>query len=232
VVPASVNAPHQWVQDRRYYIRVGSSFEPIQHGVLAGLFGRHPQPNVFVNFALEPAEFTEAGSLYVRCVLMLVNGGSVVAEDLYASVLCESVGGDDQTVLMLGFPPSPHFDRIGATGRDAAMMGKKDFRLPPGAFVNCLRLSWELKGAPTDDLKLHLRVGCAGAPPYFAELRVSAEELQRLYSYGRERWRNPAERAATDWHKLVGDMLGINDPHQANAGPGDRLQAPGIRSRD
>lgn len=43
-VPKSYLAPHQTVGTNHYYIRAGSDFSPTPHGVLAGMFGQHPQP--------------------------------------------------------------------------------------------------------------------------------------------------------------------------------------------
>jgi hypothetical protein len=46
-VPSGLNVPYQALGDRGgYYIRAGSNFLPTPHGVLAGMFGRRPQPQV------------------------------------------------------------------------------------------------------------------------------------------------------------------------------------------
>jgi len=48
-IPKSENTPHQALTgDKKYYyyIRVGSNFEPAPHSVLAGMFGRRPQPKL------------------------------------------------------------------------------------------------------------------------------------------------------------------------------------------
>src|SRR5207244_3619737 len=50
VIPSSYLAPHQSLQPPgklQYYMRAGSSFVPVPHAVLAGMFGRRPQPRVF-----------------------------------------------------------------------------------------------------------------------------------------------------------------------------------------
>jgi hypothetical protein len=52
-VPKSALAPHQCIQGRQnYFMRAGSNFEPVPHGVLAGLFGRPPQASLFHSWIL------------------------------------------------------------------------------------------------------------------------------------------------------------------------------------
>jgi predicted HTH transcriptional regulator len=46
-IPKSHMAPHQCLRPLQYYMRAGSNFEPVPHGVLAGMFGRSPQPEIF-----------------------------------------------------------------------------------------------------------------------------------------------------------------------------------------
>jgi hypothetical protein len=49
LIPMSNRAPHQCIVDKhrhRYFIRVGSSFDHVPHGVLAGMFGRRPPTRV------------------------------------------------------------------------------------------------------------------------------------------------------------------------------------------
>ncbi len=47
LIPKSNHAPHQVVGSLKYLIRAGSDFVPTPHSVLAGMFGRRPQPRVF-----------------------------------------------------------------------------------------------------------------------------------------------------------------------------------------
>src|SRR5208282_3131638 len=62
-IPKSNHAPHQVIvkgrAQNRYYIRAGSDFVPTPHSVLAGLFGRRPQPFVYYIFATDPAEIID-----------------------------------------------------------------------------------------------------------------------------------------------------------------------------
>lgn len=61
-IPKSHMAPHQCLRPPQYYMRTGSNFEPVPHGVLAGMFGRSPQPVIFHMWSAPPAQFGENGS--------------------------------------------------------------------------------------------------------------------------------------------------------------------------
>src|SRR6266478_6252865 len=78
LIPRSTHAPHQLVGEGKYLIRAGSNFEPAPHGVLAGMFGRAPQPVVFANFAAHPLVRLEDDHLQADVDIKLVNDGSVV----------------------------------------------------------------------------------------------------------------------------------------------------------
>ena len=60
-IPKSARAPHQTIPDLRYFMRAGSAFAPVPHGVLEGMFGRRPQPRVFPNYVLGAPKVTENG---------------------------------------------------------------------------------------------------------------------------------------------------------------------------
>ena len=50
-IPKSTRAPHQCIHGKPYYyMRAGSSFLPVPHGVLAGMFGQAPTPEVCLKF--------------------------------------------------------------------------------------------------------------------------------------------------------------------------------------
>lgn len=207
LIPRSGNAPHQMTQDKRYLIRAGSNFEPVPHAVLAGMFGRHPQPVVHTNFVLSPLSI--AGEvLQIRCGLMLVNAGSVVAEDCFISMLVAKKGGAN---AKLNFEPgdSRIFKHVSATGADFSAMASREFRLPPGGFINAFEISWFITGSVSEGLRWNLTAGCSGAPPYEQKLEVSREELMAHIEYAQERWKDPGARVRTDWYACAKQMLGL-----------------------
>jgi Putative DNA-binding domain len=85
-VPAGLHVPYQTLTPRQeYFIRAGSSFVPTPHGVLAGLFGRAPQPNVIpvVRFqSMEPYTNVRRMAL-IGMPVSVVNRGRGIAESIY-----------------------------------------------------------------------------------------------------------------------------------------------------
>ena len=53
VIPKSENTPHRtidWQKEWQYYMRAWDSFLPVPHSILAGMFGRRPNPKLSFNF--------------------------------------------------------------------------------------------------------------------------------------------------------------------------------------
>jgi len=53
LIPKSDWAPHQEVNSKCYYMRVGSNFDPVPHGILEGFFGRRIQAKIVHKFLTE-----------------------------------------------------------------------------------------------------------------------------------------------------------------------------------
>lgn len=209
LIPRSVIAPHQLLPDKKYLIRTGSNFEPVTHGVLAGMFGRRPQPEVFPNFQIRAAEFSDQNVMEINLTLTLVNNGSVVADDCFASASVLQKGGEDAVIRFANGSNTENFRSCAAMGFDYSMMANREFRLPPGGFVNVFHFTWHLLRAPTAGLRFKLTAGCGGAPPHVAEYTVDGVELKRLWADALERWQSPTSKQLVDWHKVSTEMLGM-----------------------
>src|ERR1035438_3818974 len=93
---SSRSAPHQCLRPVQYFIRAGSNFEPVPHGVLAGMFGRAPQPVIFHMWSAPPAELRNDGSAWFRIGLLLTSRSPVVARDVYLSVMIFPPGANNR----------------------------------------------------------------------------------------------------------------------------------------
>jgi hypothetical protein len=84
-IPAGFNVPYQTLGDREeYYIRAGSNFLPAPHGVLAGMFGRRPQPEVKPIIRLDEAKSTpQEGTVSLVFEVSVLNAGRALAEDIF-----------------------------------------------------------------------------------------------------------------------------------------------------
>jgi len=87
-IPKSNNAPHQVVEKLQYYIRAGSAFTPVPHGVLAGMFGRRPQPFMRVSMLFSPLQIYP-GEAKIDWGFIVHNDGPGIAEDIFFDVMIQ-----------------------------------------------------------------------------------------------------------------------------------------------
>lgn len=177
-IPKSDDSPLQDVVQKRYYIRAGSSFEPIPHDLLAGMFGRRPQPKVFTIFLYSPPEIV-GNSIKVTVGFTLRNGGKVLASDLFLSVWVMSGPGKNTTI---GFEPNDtNFQGYWSLGRNYSVVSKSGFRLPPVSQVQPVVLEATFAPPFTAELKIEITCGCEGGMLYKSTLKNSAKNIKKVY---------------------------------------------------
>ena len=185
-VPKSNISPHQAVPNLAYYIRAGSSFVPTPHGVLAGMFGRRPQPFVFHNWAVAPAtavrpnEKGEGGLIHCKIELVIRNDGPGIASDLFISLNSFGKGGERCRLEFI--PDKNRFSGNFAYGLHLGLIANPEVRLPPQSQMKGLTLDLILAPPFTSDLDISGIVGSAGAPPYPFSIKKSASQLVQLFS--------------------------------------------------
>lgn len=104
LIPEGLHPPYQTVPELSYYIRSGSNFARAPHGVLAGLFGRKPQPSVKTYwFVADKAEYVERGSARTQLSVMLRNFGLGIASNVFCNVSIRSHPGSN---CQIEFQPS------------------------------------------------------------------------------------------------------------------------------
>ena len=207
-IPKSEHAPHQQIQSRRYYIRAGSDFVPVLHDVLAGMFGKRPQPNIKRNYMVYPIKVNKEGRVRILVGFHLCNDGPGIAETLFASALPLSIGGPNCGFqffhLHKGF-------RYFESHNCFSIIGDIDVRLPPGGWLEVAQMILDLKPPFTKQLKIEGTFGCSNAPPLKFIFENSAENV--LSWYGRV-FPNP-EVPQYDNKKraeIVSELFGIQTP--------------------
>jgi hypothetical protein len=133
-IPKSDNAPFQMVGKLQYFIRAGSSFVPTPHQVLAGMFGRRPQPKVFLMYNVSPAEFLAHHLIRSKVGFLLRNQGPRVASDLYISVMVKSQLGSNCR-LIFERADGENFAGQWSYGRHISLVSKEGVRLAPEAHI-------------------------------------------------------------------------------------------------
>ena len=88
-VPPGLHVPYQTLYPKQeYYIRAGSGFQPTPRGVLAGMFGRVPQPNVVPLITFQNAQAVQnvPPAMRLNFMVTFINEGRGLAEDIFCTV--------------------------------------------------------------------------------------------------------------------------------------------------
>jgi hypothetical protein len=207
LIPKSFLAPHQCLKPLQYYIRAGSNFEPVPHGVLAGMFGRAPQPEIFHMWSAPPAELRDNGTAWFKIGLLLTNRSPAIARDVYLSVMIFPPGGDNQ--IAVEFPDLQNWSANQAFGCITQVLAKDSFKLAPQVVVQPIRLNFVLIPPFPERFYMKITTGCAGSSINEFTHRLSPAELQTLYD---EFVAHQANREAR--REFAGRLVGGRDRDQ------------------
>jgi Schlafen, AlbA_2 len=178
-IPKSNHAPHQDISSKKYYIRAGSNFVPTPHDVLAGMFGKRPQPNIKHNYMIYPIK-VERDRVRILIGFHICNDGPGVAENLFASTVLLSESGPH---CSFQFIPSDHKKdfRLFKSHNCFSFIGDIDIRLPPGGWLEVAQIILDLTPPFTKQLKIEGTFGCSNAPPVRFFFENSSENIQSSY---------------------------------------------------
>lgn len=179
-IPKSESTPHQEIKSRRYYIRAGSDFFPTPHDVLAGMFGRRPQPKVRKNFHFWPLKINRVEkSIIIPLGFHLFNDGPGIALDLFVSIHFLAIPGPNCRISY----EKRHTDFKDYKSYDFfySLISNPDLRLPPGGTL--LPFSIEIILSPPFEKKLCIKgiFGFGNAQPLNFAFENSARNVQSWY---------------------------------------------------
>lgn len=183
LVPASLIAPHQTADDARaYYMRAGSSFQRVPHGVLAGMFGRRPAPLVSLRYGLQgcyvDADY-DGPRLNLDITLEIFNASSVIARGAYISWQAKNIGSKTSKIDAYSLYESWWIlNKVDA--RNGSIIASENYRLAPfsrnPALNLCLFLN--LPEDSSEDIEVDFFFGCESAPPQHKRLRISSDQIK------------------------------------------------------
>lgn len=184
LVPQSTFGPIRSVVTNHYHLRTGSDFGIVPHDVLAGMFGRAPQPSVDLNVISYPARLeSRPGHFTVSFGLVAVNLGAVMAERPYLSAL---VGDFPQDLLTIQTPDRQSFSVRRGPLPSFSVVASPGVVLPPGATEHLCDVVIDTPTAQPRAISFKCTLGVIGAPPK----RFTLSGTQDAVRSGIERARN------------------------------------------
>ncbi len=179
LVPKSDLAPHRSVTLNNYYIRAGSSFSPVTHDVLAGLFGRRPQAKVVHQFFVNPVTLGFDNRPGVTFKISLNVTGRAIARDLY--LVLEIIDPGSPSNIKLSQEAEEQFTYYQLLKVHTSAVSHPSFRLPPGGRVVPISINLELFPPFSRGLKISGVCGCEGSVPQRFDADLTTRDLKELY---------------------------------------------------
>jgi hypothetical protein len=179
LVPKSNHSPHQVVGSLQYYIRAGSAFVPTPHEVLAGMFGRVPQPHVFPYFTAGPGEVV-GDAIACSVGIVIRNEGPGIASDLFANVLVVSFP-EAPSSLGFDFLDRDNWTAALSFGRDLSIISNSGYRMPPEAQAHPLLLRLSIAPPFRHAAQVQGMVGAGGSAPSRFTWQVDLETIKTAY---------------------------------------------------
>lgn len=180
-VPEGPNVPYRSVAAgaNGYFMRAGSSFFEVPHGVLAGMFGRRPAPKIIGFFRPVAPQKPQTGSpVKINFELVLVNEGRGIATDLFSIVKGKDVPG-----VLLRRKSLDDGKWIGehVEGQWIFYTNNSFVRLVPGAQTIPCEFQLEINNESPDPIML--RATCASSNSAGTEFRLNflSDDLSHIY---------------------------------------------------
>ena len=162
-VPQSLIGPIRSLVTNHYHVRTGSDFGFVPHDVLAGMFGRVPQPNAELNLISNPVRLNASlGHLTIAFGFIAVNLGVVVGERPYLSAF---IGDFPQNLLTVVALDREHFSVRRSPLPTFSVISSEGFQLIPGAAEHICDIVMEVPVAEPRAINLEFMLGVLGAPP-------------------------------------------------------------------
>ncbi|MBN9203069.1 helix-turn-helix domain-containing protein [Methylibium petroleiphilum] len=175
-IPQSLIGPIRSLATNHYHVRAGSDFGLVPHDVLAGMFGRPPQPNADLNLISHPARLdSNPGHLTVAFGFVAVNLGAVVGERPYLSAF---IGDFPHKLLQVQSPDRQTFSVRRGPLPSFSVVSSDGFLLTPGATEHMCDVVIDVPVASPRPIRLECTLGVLGAPPKRFTLAASEASVR------------------------------------------------------
>lgn len=179
LVPKSNAAPLQALVGLQYYMRAGSDFVPVPHGILAGMFGRRPEPNLSITrIFTHPLLDGEAITFDVG--LAVQNSGPGIARDIFLTVEC-GVMPCGVGRLAFGHGDPKIWTGTAFLGVHMSYLSNHMVRLAPNSYLMPCQLCFKIAPPFTSDLDIKGTVGCEGGMLHSFQFQNTGFNVQLAY---------------------------------------------------
>lgn len=190
-IPKSDIAPLMTTVGSQIYIRSGSNNVPAPYAVVAGMFGKRPQPNIELVisekmiltgkeadediFAPTRKSKKKENFVKVRFSLLAQNNSNAVAKEVYLSCNTVSSGGDNNKV---NFYYDSQLENLAAEHNSINLITPIEMRVPPRALFSCAKAEIRFSEDITEDFLMDGVIGADGATPKSFRFFVSKNDLR------------------------------------------------------
>lgn len=190
-IPKSEIAPLMTTTGSQIYIRSGSNNVPAPYAVIAGMFGKRPQPNIelVINdktilagkdgdediFAMQKKTRKKESFVKVRFSLLAENNSNAVAKEVYLSCNTKCVGGEKNKV---NFYYDSQLENLAAEHNSINLITPAEMRVPPRALFSCAKAEIRFCGEVNEDFLMDGVIGADGATPKSFRIYVSKNDLR------------------------------------------------------
>lgn len=190
-IPKSEIAPLMTTSNSAIYIRSGSNNVPAPYAVIAGMFGRCPQPNIELIMGerkLEVLDNVDGDILYPNSIdnppeqyvklsfsIQASNSSNVIARELYLSCHIFNNGGEYNKVRFSNYN---QMDAIPGIEGQLNLITRPDLRLPPRGMVRFCNVEFILSPYIDDDFLIEGVIGADKAAPHDFRIEVPKNKLR------------------------------------------------------
>ena len=177
-IPKSDIAPLMTTTGNTIYIRSGSNNVPAPYSVIAGMFGRRPQPNlelliddkkleILENIdedVLYPSSIDNPPEKYIKISFSIrgENDSSVIAREMYLSCAVSSRGGEYNKVRFANYN---QMDSIPGIEGQLNLISRPELRLPPRGIIRFANIELIFSPYTDEDFRLDGVIGAENTAP-------------------------------------------------------------------
>lgn len=179
LIPEGMHAPYQTVPELSFYIRAGSNFAKAPHAVVAGMFGRRPQPAVKMHWLVsDKPSLPEQGAIRTDISIVLRNFGRGVAHHAFCNASISEHPGRSCDIT---YHPSEERElwsgRVVANTNSIQMVMRSGFALAPEQDILVVNFGITLRNPIERNCVINGMCGCADGEPYRFEFRADIRDI-------------------------------------------------------